>query len=376
MKKIFLALFLLVFCACSQNDSDKNLTQSAEQKISQSMKTPSIKEAKKACENKEKNACITAVSMMLGNENSNADELKEAYKLTQIGCDINEDMSCVFYSQALLFGIFEDENINEGLKTLENSCQNGGAMSCANLSDIYFFGHFSQNKDEQKAKLYLDKICEERKDFCPMVKATEQSHAQMSQSKIAVPPQNLWLSQDLVRENKLKTYELRQAPDGVVDSLGVIDSLAGTQEKLACDEPQNSQCKSFLDEQCKGIENEELCRSDMLTWNSSSKHESIAYNSARYFLENMLSQYDKNEFIYFVKYAHNKRLALNQLLSITAGYDKNSGDEIPLILALAKNNATEPLQERIYGISSGDLELMELFRTYKISPKIAEIFTK
>ena len=50
MKKIFLALFLLVFCAYSQNDSDKN--QSAE--ISGSMKAPSIKEAKKACENKEK----------------------------------------------------------------------------------------------------------------------------------------------------------------------------------------------------------------------------------------------------------------------------------------------------------------------------------
>ena len=137
MKKIFLALFLLVFCAYSQNDSDKN--QSAE--ISGSIKTPSIKEAKKACENKEKNACITAVSMMLSEANSSADELKEAYKLTQIGCDISEDMSCVFYSQALLFGVFEDENINEGLKTLEHSCQNGGAMSCANLSDIYFFGH-------------------------------------------------------------------------------------------------------------------------------------------------------------------------------------------------------------------------------------------
>ena len=202
MKKIFLVLFLLVFCAYSQNDSDKN--QSAE--ISGSMKTPSIEKAKKACENKEKNACITAVSMMLSEANSSADELKEAYKLTQIGCDISEDMSCVFYSQALLFGVFEDENINEGLKTLEHSCQNGGAMSCANLSDIYFFGHFSQNKDEQKAKLYLDKICKNRKDFCPMAKAMEQSHAQISQSKIAVPPQNFWLSQNLVREKSLKTY--------------------------------------------------------------------------------------------------------------------------------------------------------------------------
>ena len=226
MKKIFLVLFLLVFCAYSQNDSDKN--QSAE--ISGSMKAPSIKEAKKACENKEKNACITAVSMMLSEANSSADELKEAYKLAQIGCDINEDMSCVFYSQALLFGVFEDENINEGLKTLEHSCQNGGAMSCANLSDIYFFGHFSQNKDEQKAKLYLDKICKNRKDFCPMAKAMEQSHAQISQSKIAVPPQNFWLRQDLVREKSLKTYELGEAPDGI--ALDIIDFLTGTQEKL------------------------------------------------------------------------------------------------------------------------------------------------
>lgn len=112
----------------------------------------------------------------------------------------------------------------------------------------------------------------------------------------------------------------------------------------------------------------------MLTWNSSPRHESIAHDGARYFLENMLNQYDKNKFIYFVKYAYNKRLPLNQLLSITAGYDNNTGDELPLILALAINNATEPLQERIYGISSG--ELMELSRTYKISPKIAEIFTK
>ena len=175
MKKIFLALFLLVFCACSQNDSDKNVTQSAEQKISQSIKTPSIDEAKKACENKEKNACITAVSMMLSEANSSADELKEAYKLTQ----------------------------------------------------------------------------------------------------------NLWLSQDLVREKSLQTYELGEVPDGV--ALDIIHFLTGTQEKLAC-------------------------------------------------------------------------------------------DELPLILALARNNATEPLQERIYGISGG--ELMELFRTYKISPKIAEIFTK
>ncbi|MCI7236875.1 hypothetical protein [Campylobacter sp.] len=370
MKKIFLVLFLLVFCAYSQNDSDKN--QSTE--ISGSMKAPSIKEAKKACENKEKNACITAVSMMLSEANSSADELKEAYKLAQIGCDINEDMSCVFYSQALLFGVFEDENINEGLKTLEHSCQNGGAMSCANLSDIYFFGHFSQNKDEQKAKLYLDKICKNRKDFCPMAKAMEQSHAQISQSKIAVPPQNLWLSQNLVREKSLKTYELREAPDEV--ALDIIHFLTGTQEKLICDEPQSSECKSLLDEQCKGQENEEFCRSYMLTWNSSPRHESIAHDGARYFLDGMLSQYDKNKFIYFVKYAYNKRLPLNQLLSITAGYDDNTGDELPLILALARNNATEPLQERIYGISGGDSELMELFRTYKISPKIAEIFTK
>ena len=367
MKKIFLVLFLLVFCAYSQNDSYKN--QSKE--ISGSMKTPSIEKAKKACENKEKNACITAVSMMLSEANSSADELKEAYKLAQIGCDINEDMSCVFYSQALLFGVFEDENINEGLKTLEHSCQNGGAMSCANLSDIYFFGHFSQNKDEQKAKLYLDKICKNRKDFCPMAKAMEQSHAQISQSKIAVPPQNLWLSQDLVREKSLKTYELGEAPDGV--ALDIIHFLTGTQEKLICDEPQSSQCKSLLKQQCKGRENEEFCRSYMLTWNSSPRHESIAHDGARYFLDGMLSQYDKNKFIYFVKYAYNKRLPLNKLLSITAGYDDN-GDELPLILALARNNTTEPLQERIYGISSG--ELMELFRTYKISPKIAEIFTK
>ena len=173
MKKIFLALFLLVFCAYSQNDSDKN--QSTE--ISGSIKTPSIEEAKKACENKEKNACITAVSMMLSEANSSADELKEAYKLTQ----------------------------------------------------------------------------------------------------------NLWLSQNLVREKSLKTYELGEVPDGV--ALDIIDFFTGTQEKLIC-------------------------------------------------------------------------------------------DELPLILALARNNATEPLQEirRIYGISGG--ELMELFRTYKISPKIAEIFTK
>nr|WP_321309986.1 hypothetical protein [uncultured Campylobacter sp.] len=58
MKKIFLVLFLLVFCAYSQNDSDKN--QSVE--ISGSIKAPSIEKAKKACENKEKNACITAAS--------------------------------------------------------------------------------------------------------------------------------------------------------------------------------------------------------------------------------------------------------------------------------------------------------------------------
>lgn len=171
MKKIFLALFLLVFCAYSQNDSDKN--QSAE--ISGSMKTPNIKEAKKACENKEKLACIIVVSMMLSEANPSTDELKEAYKLTQ----------------------------------------------------------------------------------------------------------NDWLSQNLVREKSLKTYELRQAPDGV--ALDIIHFLANAQEKLAC-------------------------------------------------------------------------------------------DELPLILALARKNATEPLQERIYGISGG--ELMELFRTYKISPKIAEIFTK
>ena len=171
MKKIFLALFLLVFCACSQNYSDKN--QSAE--ISGSIKTPSIDEAKKACENKEKLACMAAVSMMLSEANSSADELKEAYKLTQ----------------------------------------------------------------------------------------------------------NLWLSQNLVREKSLKTYELGEVPDGV--ALDITHFLTGTQEKLVC-------------------------------------------------------------------------------------------DELPLILALARNNATEPLQERIYGISGG--ELMELFRTYKISPKIAEIFTK
>ena len=171
MKKIFLALFLLVFCAYSQNDSDKN--QSAE--ISGSMKTPSIEEAKKACENKEKLACMAAVSVMLGNANSSADELKEAYKLTQ----------------------------------------------------------------------------------------------------------NLWLSQNLVREKSLKTYELGEVSDGI--ALDIIHFLANAQEKLVC-------------------------------------------------------------------------------------------DELPLILALARNNATEPLQERIYGISGG--ELMELFRTYKISPKIAEIFTK
>ena len=173
MKKIFLALFLLVFCACSQNDSDKN--QSVE--ISRSIKAPSIDEAKKACENKEKNACITAVSIMLSEANSSADELKEAYKLTQ----------------------------------------------------------------------------------------------------------NLWLNQNLVRVKSLTTYKLRQAPDGVVGGFDIINFLTGTQEKLIC-------------------------------------------------------------------------------------------DEIPLILALARNNAIEPLQERIYGISGG--ELMELFRTYKISPKIAEIFTK
>ena len=264
MKKIFLALFLLVFCACSQNDSDKN--QSAE--ISGSMKAPSIDEAKKACENKEKLACMAAGSVMLGNANSRADELKEAYKLTQ----------------------------------------------------------------------------------------------------------NLWLSQDLVREKSLKTYELGEALDGV--ALDIIDFLTGTQEKLICDEPQSSQCKSLLKQQCKGRENEEFCRSYMLTWNSSPRHESIAHDGARYFLDGMLSQYDKNKFIYFVKYAYNKRLPLNKLLSITAGYDDNTGDELPLILALARNNATEPLQDirRIYGISGG--ELMELFRTYKISPKIAEIFTK
>ena len=93
--------------------------------------------------------------------------------------------------------------------------------------------------------------------------------------------QNLWLSQNLVREKSLKTYELGEVPDGV--ALDIIHFLTGTQEKLAC-------------------------------------------------------------------------------------------DELPLILALARNNATEPLQERIYSISGG--ELMELFRTYKISPKIAEIFTK
>ena len=93
--------------------------------------------------------------------------------------------------------------------------------------------------------------------------------------------QNLWLRQNLVREKSLKTYELRQAPDGV--ALDIIHFLTNAQEKLVC-------------------------------------------------------------------------------------------DELPLILALARNNATEPLQEHIYGISGG--ELMELFRKYKISPKIAEIFTK
>ena len=66
----------------------------------------------------------------------------------------------------------------------------------------------------------------------------------------------------------------------------------------------------------------------------------------------------------------------SSLEKIQAAVDDNTGDELPLILALARNNSTEPLQERIYGISSGDSELIELFRKYKISPKIAEIFTK
>ena len=67
-------------------------------------------------------------------------------------------------------------------------------------------------------------------------------------------------------------------------------------------------------------------------------------------------------------------VALDIIHFLANAQEKLVCDELPLILALARNNATEPLQERIYGISDG--ELMELFRTYKISPKIAEIFTK
>lgn len=67
-------------------------------------------------------------------------------------------------------------------------------------------------------------------------------------------------------------------------------------------------------------------------------------------------------------------VALDIIHFLAGTQEKLVCDELPLILALARKNATEPLQERIYGISSG--ELMELFRTYKISPKIAEIFTK
>ena len=69
-------------------------------------------------------------------------------------------------------------------------------------------------------------------------------------------------------------------------------------------------------------------------------------------------------------------VALDIIHFLTGTQEKLVCDELPLILALARNNATEPLQDirRIYGISGG--ELMELFRTYKISPKIAEIFTK
>lgn len=383
MKKIFLAIFLLVFCACSQNGGNQNSNQSTEQnsKIYKSTKKPSLDDAKKACENKEKNACITAASMMLGKADSSADELKEIYKLTQKGCEISEDISCVYYAQALLFGIFDDENTKEGLKALKNSCQNGGAMSCANLGDIYFFGHFGQNKDKQKAKLYLEKICQNSKDFCPMAKAMEQRHAQMLKTpNIAVPAQNFWISQSLVREKKLKSYELGEAPEGVVGALGAIDFFAGTQEKLVCDEPESTQCKSFLDEQCKEQENEQFCRGYLLRWNASKSgvHEKNAVDGARYFLEKVVNEYNKDEFIYFVKYAYNKHYAISDLLSLTAGYDENSGDELPLILALSKNNLAEQLQEirRIYGESSGDAKLMGLFRQYKISPKLAKILTK
>lgn len=375
MKKIFLAMFLLVFCACFQSENKQS--QNAEQNTMINTEELSLENMIKACENKEKNACITAFALINDNENASADELKKAYALAKKGCKNAEDMSCVFYAQALLFGVFDDENTKEGLKILENSCQNGGAMSCANLSDIYFFGHFNQNKDEQKAKLYLEKICQNSKDYCPMSKAMEQSHAQISQSpNLAIPPQNLWLGQNIVRENRLKTYELGAAPEGV--TLDVIDFATNTNEKLVCDAPQSNECKEFLDEQCKGQENEEFCRSYTLTWNSSPRHESIAYDSARFFLEKMVNEYNKDEFIYFVKYAYNKRLALPELLSLTAGYDENTGDRLPLILALAKKDATEQLREirRIYSISIGDAKLMELFREYKISPKIAAIFTK
>lgn len=92
----------------------------------------------------------------------------------------------------------------------------------------------------------------------------------------------------------------------------------------------------------------------------------------------MLNEYNKDEFVYFLKYAYNKRLALSKLLSLTAGYDEDSGDGLPLIAALAKKNGVEQLKEirRIYGLNSGNTELIELFKKYKISPKIAEILTK
>ena len=344
--------------------------------------------ALKACLNGFDYACGVGFSELKMSE-------KEKFEFSKNKCEENSAFFCSKVADYYEYGV-EGKGLDyqKNIEFNKKACALGEVHPCINVALKYNNAFYSNKGDLNEylkkidsAILIESKVCEFGKAFkeqdldyvCGFIESSKNSKNQALNPQ----PKQEW-KPPFTPLNKDEQIPLGDAPDeSVASALIYYRQLAGIGENMICDDENSKECKEHLENECKdaGTKDDiEHCKYISLGWNSSFSGRQARYANTyimTYLRDISKQNYDKNSFLYFLKYTKNLGVKAMDILAQFAGDDTGSENEAPFITWLIKNNSINQIKDikEVFG-ANNSAEFMGFLGENNATKEMIEILTK
>lgn len=316
---------------------------------------------------------------------------KEVFEIARDLCQKGLSTACYELSNFYDYGIDgSGRDYAQNTKFKERACELGHLFACSSLALLYSNPYYKDKGDfETKldASIVINtKICEFSKVFkdeymghtCDFIK-----YAKQTKQELLYPKKEQKWQPPLTPLPKDEQITLGDCPQDVCPALVYFRQLAGIGENMICDDENSKMCQEHLNKECANAgTNDDIrhCKDISLSWNSSfsGRHARYATQYMMVYLRDAaLANYDKNAFLYFLKYTKNLGASAYDILSTSAGDDVGMDNDAPFIAHLAKNNGIWQIKDikEVFG-TQNEPKLIKLLDENNATKEMKEILLK